>query len=58
MSQTLGVTRAELRKALAVLEAENQIWRHVGKGTFIGSRPIETVWPTSPRSPAAPIRPK
>lgn len=43
LAQALGVTRAGLRKALAVLESENQIWRHVGKGTFIGSRPIETI---------------
>jgi DNA-binding FadR family transcriptional regulator len=35
-----GVSRAELRKALAVLEDEGQIWRHVGRGTFIGSRPV------------------
>ena len=43
LAETLGVTRAGLRKALAVLESENQIWRHVGKGTFIGSRPVETM---------------
>src|SRR5689334_14754432 len=43
LAGTLGVTRAALRKALATLESENQIWRHVGKGTFIGSRPIETM---------------
>jgi DNA-binding FadR family transcriptional regulator len=43
LSLKLGITRAELRKALAVLEAENQIWRHVGKGTFIGSRPMDTL---------------
>lgn len=43
LAEALGVTRAGLRKALAVLESENQIWRHVGKGTFIGSRPIETM---------------
>src|SRR5262245_55412438 len=43
LAETLGVSRAELRKALNTLEAENQIWRHVGKGTFIGSRPIDTV---------------
>jgi len=42
LAESLGVTRAGLRKALAVLEGENQIWRHVGKGTFIGSRPIDT----------------
>jgi DNA-binding FadR family transcriptional regulator len=43
LASALGVTRAELRKALGALEAENQIWRHVGKGTFIGSRPIDTL---------------
>ena len=44
LSRSLGVSRAGLRQALAVLEAEGQIWRHVGKGTFVGSRPIgETV---------------
>lgn len=41
LSQTLGVSRAALRKALGELESEGQIWRHVGKGTFIGSRPID-----------------
>ncbi len=43
LSQALGVTRAELRKALAVLEAEGQLWRHVGKGTFLGNRPLDTL---------------
>lgn len=33
----LGVSRAELRKAFAVLEAEGSIWRHVGRGTFVGN---------------------
>ncbi len=41
LSDLLGVSRGELRKALAVLESEGQLWRHVGKGTFIGIRPIE-----------------
>jgi GntR family uxuAB operon transcriptional repressor len=36
----LGLTRGNLRKAMAVLEAEGQIWRHVGRGTFFGPRPV------------------
>jgi DNA-binding FadR family transcriptional regulator len=42
LSGALGVSRTELRKALGALEAEGQIWRHVGKGTFMGSRPVDT----------------
>lgn len=42
LSEALGVSRTELRKALGTLEAEGQIWRHVGKGTFVGSRPIDS----------------
>lgn len=37
----LGISRGELRKALAVLEGNGELWRHVGKGTFIGARPVE-----------------
>ncbi|BCJ89956.1 GntR family transcriptional regulator [Terrihabitans soli] len=40
LSEMLGVSRTELRKALAVLEGEGQIWRHIGRGTFIGARPV------------------
>lgn len=36
----LGFTRGSLRKAMSVLEAEGQIWRHVGRGTFFGPRPV------------------
>lgn len=43
LSETLGVSRGDLRKAFAVLEAEGQIWRHVGKGTFIGPRPVDSL---------------
>jgi DNA-binding FadR family transcriptional regulator len=43
LAVTLGLTRAELRKALATLEAEGQLWRHVGKGTFVGTRPLDTM---------------
>jgi DNA-binding FadR family transcriptional regulator len=40
LSQRFGVSRAELRKALAELETDGLIWRHVGRGTFIGARPV------------------
>ena len=40
LSTELGLSRGSLRKAMAVLEAEGQIWRHVGRGTFIGPRPV------------------
>lgn len=43
LAETLGVGRGALRKALATLQAEGVIWRHVGKGTFTGERPIDTV---------------
>jgi DNA-binding FadR family transcriptional regulator len=39
----LGVSRSHLRKALARLEAEGQLWRHVGKGTFVGARKLEVM---------------
>jgi DNA-binding FadR family transcriptional regulator len=39
LAQTLGVSRAQLRNGLSRLEQEQRIWRHVGKGTFVGSRP-------------------
>jgi DNA-binding FadR family transcriptional regulator len=39
----LGVSRRELRRALATLEAEGHLWRHVGKGTFTGVRPLEVL---------------
>lgn len=43
LSEILGVSRGDLRKALATLEAEGQLWRHVGKGTFTGARKIEVM---------------
>ncbi len=35
LAKSLGVGRAELRKALGVLEDQGRIQRHVGKGTFL-----------------------
>lgn len=40
LCEILGTTRNQLRKALAELEAQGRIWRHVGRGTFVGSRPV------------------
>jgi GntR family transcriptional repressor for pyruvate dehydrogenase complex len=43
LAESLDIGRAVLRKALATLQAEGVVWRHVGKGTFTGDRPIDTV---------------
>ncbi len=37
LAEQFHVTRAELRKALAVLETEGRLRRHVGRGTFLTS---------------------
>jgi DNA-binding FadR family transcriptional regulator len=34
-----GTSRSTIRKALTRIEAQGLIWRHVGKGTFVGGRP-------------------
>lgn len=39
LAAQLGIGRRALRRALEVLEAEGRIWRHQGKGTFLGPRP-------------------
>jgi len=41
LSETLGVSRRAIRRALEVLEAEGLIWRRQGSGTYIGQRPIQ-----------------
>ncbi len=43
LADLLGVSRGELRKALAMLEQQGEVWRHVGKGTFLGARPVAEI---------------
>jgi DNA-binding FadR family transcriptional regulator len=40
LAAQIGISRQALRRALEVLEAEGRIWRHQGKGTFLGPRPV------------------
>lgn len=39
LATQLNVSRSTLRSALDALEADGEVWRHVGKGTFVGKRP-------------------
>jgi DNA-binding FadR family transcriptional regulator len=39
LSLQLGLSRSALREALEILEAQGRVWRHVGRGTFVGNRP-------------------
>ena len=39
----IGITRAQLRGALSKLEEDGLVWRHVGKGTFVGLRPLDNL---------------
>src|ERR1019366_3891745 len=39
LTEDLGLSRCALREGLDVLEAQGRIWRHVGRGTFVGNRP-------------------
>lgn len=38
----LCVSRSALREAFEIVEAEGKIWRRVGKGTFVGGRPVKS----------------
>lgn len=39
LAKDLSCSRETLRRSLLVLEEENELWRHVGQGTFRGPRP-------------------
>ncbi|MFT0174019.1 FadR/GntR family transcriptional regulator [Paraburkholderia mimosarum] len=41
LSEALGVSRGRLRTVLKRLEDEGLIWRHVGKGTFVGPKQVK-----------------
>ncbi|WP_424964542.1 MULTISPECIES: FadR/GntR family transcriptional regulator [unclassified Dinoroseobacter] len=40
LCETLDVSRHSLRNALSEMEKSGLIWRHVGRGTYVGPRPI------------------
>ena len=40
LASSLGLSRAELRKALLVLEAEGRLERKVGRGTFLANQRV------------------
>lgn len=42
LASILRLSRGKLREALQRLEADGVIWRHVGIGTYVGSRPAST----------------
>ena len=41
LAEDLGVSRRELRSVLASLEASGRVWRGVGRGTYLGARPLK-----------------
>jgi GntR family transcriptional regulator, transcriptional repressor for pyruvate dehydrogenase complex len=41
LAEALGVSRRELRVALASMEAAGRVWRGVGRGTYLGARPLK-----------------
>lgn len=54
LATEFGVSRAELRKALALLEADGRLVRHVGRGTFLvgPERVAPGAGPADPGGPA------
>src|ERR1700743_2922465 len=41
LAEDLGVSRRELRSVLASMEASGRVWRGVGRGTYLGARPLK-----------------
>jgi GntR family transcriptional regulator, transcriptional repressor for pyruvate dehydrogenase complex len=39
LAEVLAISRRDLRAALATLESTGRVWRGVGRGTYLGSRP-------------------
>lgn len=57
LAEALDINRAQLRKALAILEIEGRIERHVGRGTFLKEPPPLALAPGSLRTLAERIAP-
>lgn len=41
LSAALGMSRRALREALGFMEGNAEIWRGVGRGTYLGTRPLK-----------------
>lgn len=41
LAGSFGISRRAVRRALEVLEAEGQVWRRQGSGTYLGPRPAD-----------------
>jgi DNA-binding FadR family transcriptional regulator len=48
-----GTSRSTIRKALGRIEMQGLIWRHVGRGTFVGRTPSDTQRESTPPPLAA-----
>jgi GntR family transcriptional repressor for pyruvate dehydrogenase complex len=52
LAQELGISRGRLRTSLRALEREGLLWRHVGKGTFLGQPELNA--PVPPAADSSP----
>lgn len=50
LAERFGVSRAAVRQALTVLEAENRVYRHVGRGTFVANGAASAEIPATRRT--------